>query len=208
MKLSYILILMLFVGGTGLAVAQGNTRVYLQQAEENDRILIVDVLVDNVIDLYGAQCDVTYDPDVLAVVGQVEPGNLLPTEPGKSFVVANRVQEAEGKITYARTLLHPTPAINGGGRLARITFQRLRTTPTTIDLTNVKLVSIDLQTIPSQTSSLSLGSTNVTVRSAPAPEVDNDFHLWIFVPVALSILAGGITVFSVAIIVLFIFVLK
>src|SRR5262245_43854470 len=76
-----------------LALAQSGTRLYLQQVESADDVLTVDVMAENVTDLYGLEVHLKYDPAVLAVQDakadqegvQIEAGTLLPVNQG--FVV-------------------------------------------------------------------------------------------------------------------------
>lgn len=157
------MILLLFVGSS-LASAQEGARVYLQPVDSTDGRLTVDIIAENVTNMYGAEVQLTYDPAVVSVQDsnpnqegiQIEAGNLLPAD--KGFVVANRVNEAEGTIIFALTLLNPAPPANGTGPLARVTFNVLTPGPSTINIEKAKLVSIDLQTIPSQITPLAIGN--------------------------------------------------
>ncbi len=150
------------------AMAQEGAQVYLQQVEGSTDALTVDVMADNVTNLYGAEFRLTYDPTMVAVQDfnpsqdglQIEPGQLLPAN--KGFVVVNNVDEVQGTVTFALTLLNPAPAANGSGPLARVTFNKLQNGPHTITVDHAKLVAIDLQTIPSQTMALSITADNKT----------------------------------------------
>ncbi len=163
---------------TSLALAQTVARVYAQPVEMSDRNLVVDIIAENVTDLYGAEFRLTYDPAVAAVQDfkpeqdgtQIQVGTLL--APDKGFVVANQVDETAGTITFAMTLLNPAPAVTGSGPLARVSFTILQNTPSTINVEHAKLVSLDLETIPSQTAALAIGSNNsqpVVVANPPPP---------------------------------------
>jgi hypothetical protein len=142
------------------AQAQQSANVYLQPVEPVEGRLVVDVMAENVTDMYGAEFRLRYDPAVFAVQDadpnregiQIEPGALLPAD--KGFVVANQVNEAEGLITFALTLLNPAPPATGSGPLARVAFTILQAGPSTIQVEKAKLVAINLQTIPSQTTPL------------------------------------------------------
>ena len=104
---------------------------------------------------------------------QIEAGNLLPTSQG--FVVANRVNEADNTIIFALTLLNPAPPATGSGPLARVTFNVLNANPFTINIAKAKLVSVDLQTIPSQTTPLVIGNgeqQNAQLQGAPQQNVE------------------------------------
>lgn len=163
---------------TALALAQAGARVYAQPVEVTDNNLVVDIIAENVTDLYGAEFRLTYDPAVVAVQDfkpeqdgvQIAVGTLLP--PDKGFIVANQVDETAGVVTFAMTLLNPAPAVTGSGPLARVTFTILQNTPSTINIDHAKLVSLDLETIPSQTAALAIGAKAnqpVVVANPPPP---------------------------------------
>jgi hypothetical protein len=153
-----------------LASARPESRVYLQLVDTVDRALTVDVVVDNVTDLYGAEFRVKYDPAILSPQDlkaeqdgiQIDTGSLLSTD--QIYVVANEVDKIEGVITFAVSLLNPAPPINERGSLARINFNLLQDGPATIDLEHAKLVSFDLETIPSDKTSLAISSETVEMK--------------------------------------------
>jgi hypothetical protein len=157
------------------ALAQDGATVYLQQIEAADGILTVDVIAENVTDMYGAEFHLKYDPQMVSVQDanpnqqgvQIQPGTLL--APEKGFVVANTVNEAEGTVGFALTLLNPAPPVTGSGPLARVTFNVLQSGPVTIEVERAKLVAIDLQTIPSQTVPLVVDKAE-QVMPASGPE--------------------------------------
>ncbi len=196
-----------------VAFAQEEARVYVQPVSDAEGVLIVDVMAENVTDMYGAEFRLKYDPAMISVQDfmadqegiQIEPGNMLPLDQG--FVVANKVNETEGTIAFAITLLNPATPVSGSGPLARISFKLLQNGPSTINIERAKLVSFDLQTIPNQTEALVIGNdgqapatTGSNVQSpAPGetpsqPANDNDFPWWIVavVVIVLGILALGV----------------
>ncbi|MBN1218210.1 MAG: hypothetical protein JXM69_04720 [Anaerolineae bacterium] len=201
---SILMILILLLNFSALALAQETARIYLQQVEDNGNTLTVEVMVDKVASLYGVQFNVIFDPAVFSVQDadaeragiQIEPGALLPTGSGQSFVVANKVEEANGTVTFAMTLLNPTPAVSGGGSLGRITFNKLQNTPTMLDLASVKLVSDQLQTIPSETAGLSIGQEQAAASGpaeTPPAAGGSDFPWWI---IAVVIMFLGVVVLA------------
>ena len=194
------------------ALAQQEARVYVQPVGTAEGVLTVDVMAENVTDMYGAEFRLKYDPAMISVQDfkanqegiQIEPGSLLP--PDQGFVVANQVNEAEGTIVFAMTLLNPAPPVSGSGPLARVSFKVLQNGPSTINVERAKLVSFDLQTIPSQTEAFAIGSDSQALTTgsdgqAPAagavpagetpsqPASDNDFPWWI---VAVMVMVLGI----------------
>lgn len=85
--------------------------------------------LDGVIDVYGAEVHLEFDPAFLEVVGDaVIPG----TCPAPDFVVSNTADNAVGTIVYAVTELNPTPPC-AGGLIADIEFRcKAETSPSTV----------------------------------------------------------------------------
>jgi hypothetical protein len=95
---------------------------------------LVDLRLDNITNVYGAEVSLSYDPSFLEVVGgAVTPG----TCPAPDFVVTNTA--GGGSVDYAVTQLNPTPPCNGGV-VATVEFQCLPTTPADT-LINVTIAS-------------------------------------------------------------------
>jgi hypothetical protein len=148
--------------------------VYLELVEAADGVVTVDVVAANVTNMYGAEFHLKFDPQQVTVQDanpdqqgiQIQPGTLL--SPDQGFVVANEVDEAAGTVGFALTLLNPAPPVTGSGPLARVTFVMLQGEPATIDVERAKLVAIDLQTIPSQTSPLTVGVGELADPSSQA----------------------------------------
>ncbi|NJN93441.1 MAG: hypothetical protein HC875_04795 [Anaerolineales bacterium] len=86
-----------------LALAQNGTRLSLKPVEGADGVVTVEVLAENVTDLYGLELHLKYDPAVLEVQDsqtdqpgvQIEAGSLLPVNQG--FVVANQADPLRGQ---------------------------------------------------------------------------------------------------------------
>lgn len=178
-----------------LALAQNGTRVYLQPVEAASGLLTVEVLAENVTDLYGIELHLKYDPTVLEIQDgkadqegiQIEPGALLPVNQG--FVVANQADQGQGTILYALTLLNPAPPVKGSGPVARITFKVLQDVPSTISIEQATLVSVNLQTIPVEMVPLTVGG------SASAGSQSSGFPWWIIGAVVLGlgvVVLGGL----------------
>ncbi len=193
-----------------MAFAQSKTNVYLQPVESAEGTYVVDVMVENVTDMYGAEFHLTFNPAVFSVQDenpnqegvQIAQGTLLPSD--KGFAVANKVEETEGTITFAMTLLNPAPAVDGSGPLARVTFNVLSATPSTINIERAKLVALDLQTIPNTVIPLNIEAQTanagqpavaqpveqvVEQTTAATPQNESSFPWWI---VAAAIIILGI----------------
>jgi hypothetical protein len=87
----------------------------------------VDLTIEKVSELYGAQIHLKFDPSVIKVIDadpgqegvQIEPGTL----PIPDFVVLNAVDNQAGTIDYASTQLPPNKPGEGDGVIASVTFQ-------------------------------------------------------------------------------------
>ena len=124
-----LVVMVLFSVLSGQGWAQG-TVVTLSplsaQVEEGDTVT-VDIVVENVTDLYGAQVQLEYDPTLVTVLDanenmagvQVEPGTFLSPD----FIAQNEVDLTAGRISYAVSQQAPHDAVDGSGTLATITFQ-------------------------------------------------------------------------------------
>ncbi|MCB0163997.1 MAG: hypothetical protein KDI79_07225 [Anaerolineae bacterium] len=158
-----------------LAYAQGS-RIYLKPVDSPAETLVVDVIAENVNELYGAEFKLKFDPAVFSVQDidpdrdgiQIEAGSFLPASQG--FIVVNQADDVDGSVTYALTLLNPAPPVSGTGPLARVTFNVLQPdADSTIQVENAKLVSFSLQTIPSELVPFTIGEGQ---PAAPDPAVE------------------------------------
>ncbi len=165
----YLVLLLLFItlaAPTTPALAQNTAHIYLKPVATTANSVTVEVMADNVTDLYGLEFKLKFDPTVMAVVDanaqqtgvQIEAGGLLPAAQG--FVVVNQADATAGTIAFAMTLLNPAPAVSGSGSLGRITFNVLKQQPATVEIADIKLVSAALQTIPTQITNFTIGQTN------------------------------------------------
>lgn len=78
----------------------------------------VDVWVEDVADLYGAQVYLDFEPSVLEVTN-VEAGTLLTAAPMSSLTFDN----ALGQVDFYIFQMAPSPPVSGSGSLATITFR-------------------------------------------------------------------------------------
>ena len=80
----------------------------------------VDMRLDDILDVYGVELNLTFDPAIVQVTG----GSLTPmTCPQPDFVSADSgADNIAGTIKYAATQLNPTPACDGGV-VATINFE-------------------------------------------------------------------------------------
>ena len=120
----------------------------------------IDIYVENVVDLYGADVRLGFDPTVLEVIdaepdpeAEVDPIQITPLDTFLSpdFVVRKGLGYAEDPdvIWYAVTQVNPSEAVSGSGPLARISFRALEAGSFTLPITYHKLARRDSLEIPS-----------------------------------------------------------
>ncbi len=102
-----------------------------------DDTVTVDVVVESVSNLYGADVRIQFDASQWQVRDadpsrsgvQIEPGPLF--DPNHRFIASpdRQVDNSAGTIRYVVGLRNPAPPINGSGVLARITFEPVSGSP-------------------------------------------------------------------------------
>ena len=134
----------------------------------------VDVRINNVSGLYGAEMHLTFDPLVLEVVDadegtagvQIQPGPFLSPD----FTAQNTVDQGAGKIDFAISQRLPQEPVSGSGVLATITFRGRAANTSDIRFLNVILSDRDGMPISASTQD---GTLTVTqdVTETPTPTV-------------------------------------
>ncbi len=89
------------------------------------------IFVQDVVDLYGADVQMSFDPAVAQVVDadprkggtQIE---ILDEFLSPDFTIRDRADNVAGTIWYANTQVNPTEAVSGSGPLARVTLEPLQ----------------------------------------------------------------------------------
>jgi hypothetical protein len=145
------------------AQANGATRVYLQNVPvEDEKLLVVNIMLAEMQDLYTADIQLRYDPTQLKVRDenprlegvQITPGPLLASD--ARFVATNRADLESGQIDFVFTLLKPATPLNGEGILATIAFEVLDSGPYLIEVNRASLVSSQLEAVLVTTDTLYL----------------------------------------------------
>ena len=129
----------------------------------------VEIWINNVADLYGADVRLSFDPAVLEVVDadagepgiQIENGGFLVPP---LYTALNEADNAAGTIKYAATQLNPTPPANGCGILAIVTFRAKTAGSSDLDFTYTKLADRDGNTLPATPAD---GSVSTVAPSTP-----------------------------------------
>ena len=124
--------------------------------------IVVNVRIENVTNLAGAEVHITYDPFLLEA--QVEPGGF----PAPDFIAQNSA--TGGRIDFAIARMPPSQPSNGSGVLLKITFKALADGVSPIQITSVLLSDMDglLITATTQNGSVTV-STATPVPTTPAP---------------------------------------
>ena len=165
-----LLLTMLLSTPTGHGWAQG-TMVLIDPPSSEVAVggtTTVNIRIDNVSDLFGAEVHLTFDPALLEVVDanpstakvEIQPGTFLSPD----FTAQNEVDQAAGKIDFAIALMPPQPLANGSGVLATITFRGKAANTSAIRFVNVLLAAPEGVPISASTQD---GSITVTPDITP-----------------------------------------
>ncbi len=151
-----LLVVVLALGGNPVAASPSATIVRCDPATVVGPMggaVNVDIYVENVVELYGADVRLSFDTTALQVV-DADPAasgvqiQLLDTFLSPDFVVRKVADNDAGTIWYAATQVNPSEAVSGSGPLARITFSALRPGAFTLPITYYKLARRDSLEIP------------------------------------------------------------
>ena len=95
----------------------------------------LEVRASSMVNLYGGEFVIQYDPTALEVLDADPNAEGIQIVAGEvfggtdAFVALNAVNDAEGRIHFAATLLEPAAPIQGSATLARFTVRALRPGP-------------------------------------------------------------------------------
>ena len=83
--------------------------------------------VTNVVNLYGANIELAYDPALIKVLDDDPTSAGIQFQaafaPRNSYIVTANADNKQGRLQLAFTLTYPTPAISGDALLASIRYQ-------------------------------------------------------------------------------------
>lgn len=168
---------------TSPAAAQDSATVLLDPSSATVSVgepVVVDVRIQDVAGLFGADVRLEYDPTVVEVVDantlvpgtQIDSGDFPNISSGTGFVAQNTVDSEEGTIGYAMTLLSPAEPVNGSGTLASITFRGKAVGSSEVSFTSVLLSDTNANQIPAAKTGGTItvaGGPSPTATSEPAP---------------------------------------
>jgi hypothetical protein len=125
------LVLSFLICTQGLVLAQSAQVVVrpepMTMAVEPGTETAVALMFEDVQELYGLEIQLMFDPAVLEVVDadaskpdvQIQAEDWL----NSGFVAVNRVDNVNGTINFAATLLNPAPPVSGSKNFAQVTFR-------------------------------------------------------------------------------------
>lgn len=153
----------LFLGtGIGVSQAQGDTLVRCNPAVAVGVVgqpLDVDIYVENVVDLWAGDVQLSFDPNIAQIVDAEPASSSIQIKPlsdflSPDFVVKKVGDNNIGSIWYAATQVQNPPGqppklpVSGSGPLARITFEAVKAGSFTMPITYQKIVKNNGVRIP------------------------------------------------------------
>ena len=146
----------------------------------------VEIHVEDVVQLAGAEVHLTFDSTLLEVVdadpetegAQIAHGDFLSPD----FVVQNIADPAAGTIDYAIVCMPLDKAVSGNGVLARLTFRALAEGETLVDISSAILGDVQNQSIPLKVAS------SIVVINRPGPSMG----VWGLIGLAAVAVAAGL----------------
>ncbi len=137
------------------------------------QVVNVNVQIDSVAGLAGAEVNISYNPALLDVQDadpnkagvQIAPGSFLKPD----LVAQNTVDTAQGKISFAVTQVAPTQPVTGSGVLATISFKGKAdgTSPLTFNVVNLSTSGGTAISRTVQNGQIKVGSGGATPTPTP-----------------------------------------
>jgi hypothetical protein len=145
----------------------------------------LDIRVENVTQLAGAEVHLAFDPALLEVVDadpamegvQIAHGDFL----SHDFVAQNTTDPGTGTADYAIACLPLDKAVSGGGVLARVTFRALGGGETLVKIRGILMADMQGRPIPVET------RDSVVVISGPGPSLE----VWVLIGLVATAVATG-----------------
>lgn len=139
-------------------------------------VFTIDLKARKMVDLYGGQLAVTYDPRVVQVVDQ-DPGRpgaqIVPADfPKPDTVLRNVANNATGRLEYFFTLTGEKAGVNGAGTVAHVVMRGAGPGKSLLAITETVLSDPQSLAIPTKTE-----NALITVLSGPAANVEGQVEL-------------------------------
>lgn len=121
------------------------------QVEVGDTV-VVEIVVQDVTDLYAADVQLQFDPALFQAEDALPDQDGVQAEPGPLFTqvfpAVNAINNQDGQAQYAVTQVGPIESVSGTGVLARIVFRAQANGVGTFSFPQVKLSTRDAVEIP------------------------------------------------------------
>ncbi len=135
----------------------------------------LNIVASDVIDLYGFQFDIAFNPSILAAQSIAE-GAFL-SSGGATFFIPGTIDNVAGLISFnADTLIGEISGMSGSGILALLDFSAVGVGVSSINLSSPTLLDSNFQNI---TADIVAGSVQVQAQGGSVPEPAS---LWLVVP--------------------------
>jgi len=137
----------------------------------------IDVMIDNVADLYGFEIKLGYNTTILNAINASE-GSFL-KQAGSTFVLINEINDTEGYVKFAVSRLSVENGVNGSGTLFTLAFNSsLSATGTTsIAFNTIKLSNPQSQPISHTFFDGSVGVVEIDTKSFLVVENETTFNI-------------------------------
>jgi LysM repeat protein len=172
-----LLLMILFTNLTGgYGLAQGTT-VLIDPAGKEVAVgatTTVNVRIENVTNLYGAEVHLVFNPTLLEVVDadsgrdgvQIQPGSFLSPD----FMAKNNADQTSGRIVFAVAQMPPHEPVSGSGILATITFRGKAAGTSVVDFSTTQPTSpVILSDRDGMPINAGTRGGNITVTGGPSP---------------------------------------
>ncbi len=140
-----------------------------------DDIITLQVLLESVPAIYGADVQLTFDPATWQVIDEdvategVQPAQGDFIEAEKAFILQHQADNETGIIDYALTLLNPAPPVEGDGLLLEVQLKAINEAISQITVTEAALGTQAGDTIPLNTENLEITVGPTSLERAESP---------------------------------------
>src|SRR5947209_14153276 len=125
------------------------------------------ISVEEVVDLYAFQFELSYAPTLLAA-SAINEGPFL-AQGGTTIFLPGAIENDQGRIgSTVDTLVGVVPGVSGNGVLATVLFQMLAADTGPVTLSNVILLNSRLQPIPATTAGTTIDRKSTRLNSIHA----------------------------------------
>lgn len=174
------IILLIFISLPVARVEAAQAAISVYPPELEVRIgdpFTVSIIVTDMEDLWAYELKLYYDNTILEAMEEgteIPEGHFLtPKDPTKIIVLHDGViDQTEGYVSFALSLLPPEPGRTGSDVLATVTFKGTAIVETSLDLRDVMLISLidsEAEEIPPETYAVNDGYITVTEEPPPPP---------------------------------------